>query len=74
MATTHQWPSLTLTEWKDTYETLHMWTQIIGKIPAYTLPTSESLVEPDSICHTSWANYNHFALQGSKPSDCPRLY
>ncbi|MGH9953447.1 MAG: DUF5996 family protein, partial [Nitrososphaeraceae archaeon] len=26
------WPELPLAEWKDTYETLHMWTQIVGKI------------------------------------------
>ena len=26
------WPALPLEEWKDTYATLHMWTQIIGKI------------------------------------------
>src|SRR3954470_11368288 len=26
------WPSLPYDEWKDTYETLHMWTQIVGKI------------------------------------------
>src|SRR6202045_1352520 len=26
------WPTLDFTEWKDTYATLHMWTQIIGKI------------------------------------------
>jgi hypothetical protein len=26
------WPSLPLTAWQDTYATLHMWTQIIGKI------------------------------------------
>jgi hypothetical protein len=26
------WPSLLLEEWKDTYATLHMWTQIVGKI------------------------------------------
>lgn len=26
------WPSLPLEEWKDTYATLHMWTQVIGKI------------------------------------------
>jgi hypothetical protein len=25
------WPSLPLAEWKDTFETLHMWTQIVGK-------------------------------------------
>ena len=27
-----QWPSLPYDEWKDTYATLHMWTQIVGKI------------------------------------------
>ncbi len=26
------WPELPLKEWKDTYHTLHMWTQIVGKI------------------------------------------
>jgi hypothetical protein len=26
------WPALPYDAWKDTYETLHMWTQIVGKI------------------------------------------
>jgi hypothetical protein len=26
------WPELPLEEWRDTYATLHMWTQIVGKI------------------------------------------
>ena len=26
------WPTLPLEEWQDTYATLHMWTQIVGKI------------------------------------------
>src|SRR5262245_42145102 len=26
------WPSLALDDWKDTYATLHRWTQIVGKI------------------------------------------
>src|SRR5262245_21026730 len=26
------WPALPLEEWKDTYDTLHMWTQIVGKV------------------------------------------
>jgi len=29
---TDPWPSLPLEEWKDTYATLHRWTQIVGKI------------------------------------------
>ena len=30
--TIHPWPELPLAEWKDTLATLHMWTQIVGKI------------------------------------------
>jgi Family of unknown function (DUF5996) len=26
------WPALPLNSWKDTYATLHMWTQIVGKV------------------------------------------
>src|SRR5882762_4774811 len=29
---TEEWPSLPLEEWKDTCATLHMWTQIVGKV------------------------------------------
>jgi hypothetical protein len=29
---TEAWPGLPLEEWKETYATLHMWTQIVGKI------------------------------------------
>jgi hypothetical protein len=32
MSTIQSWPSLPLNEWQDTYHTLHLWTQIIGKI------------------------------------------
>ena len=33
MKTNHElWPRLPYSEWKDTYATLHMWTQIVGKI------------------------------------------
>ncbi|TMJ61853.1 MAG: hypothetical protein E6G82_06840, partial [Alphaproteobacteria bacterium] len=26
------WPELPIAAWRETYETLHLWTQIIGKI------------------------------------------
>src|ERR1700741_5391304 len=26
------WPAFRLAEWKETYATLHMWTQIVGKV------------------------------------------
>lgn len=32
------WPSLPLDEWQETYATLHMWTQIIGKIRLVQTP------------------------------------
>lgn len=32
MPDSRQWPALPLNEWQDTYRTLHMWTQIVGKI------------------------------------------
>ena len=32
MSQTTGWPALPYSEWKDTYATLHMWTQIVGKI------------------------------------------
>lgn len=32
MTESSSWPSLPLNEWQDTYTTLHMWTQIVGKI------------------------------------------
>jgi uncharacterized protein DUF5996 len=32
MKNSQRWPALPLAEWKDTYATLHMWTQIVGKV------------------------------------------
>ena len=32
------WPSLPLDDWRDTYATLHMWTQVIGKIRLMQAP------------------------------------
>ena len=32
VSTFEYWPSLPLEEWQDTYATLHMWTQIVGKV------------------------------------------
>ncbi|MBD2182062.1 DUF5996 family protein [Aerosakkonema funiforme] len=36
--TDNAWPSLPLAAWQDTYETLHMWTQIVGKIRLKLFP------------------------------------
>src|SRR4051812_31126874 len=34
-----EWPALAYESWKDTYATLHMWTQIVGKIALARAPT-----------------------------------
>jgi hypothetical protein len=36
--TSSSWPPLPYHAWKDTYETLHMWTQIVGKIRLARMP------------------------------------
>lgn len=37
-ADTDQWPALPFRDWKDTYATLHMWSQIVGKIRLVRTP------------------------------------
>src|SRR3979411_1437052 len=37
-ATQIPWPELPTETWRDTYETLHLWTQIIGKIRLVKTP------------------------------------
>ena len=37
-ARTYDWPSLTVDEWTATRDTLHMWTQIVGKIRMAHMP------------------------------------
>src|SRR5438132_13447218 len=32
------WPALPLDQWKETYATLHRWTQIVGKVRLARLP------------------------------------
>ncbi len=39
----NDWPALPYHEWKDTYATLHMWTQVVGKVAvAHALPLNHS--------------------------------
>src|SRR5262249_13734473 len=38
--TTASWPALPLQDWKDTYDTLHMWMQVVGKISLALTPKS----------------------------------
>ena len=36
--TVEGWPALTEDTWKDTYRTLHMWTQVVGKVALAQAP------------------------------------
>jgi len=36
--TDERWPALPYDAWKDTYATLHMWTQVVGKIALALAP------------------------------------
>jgi hypothetical protein len=38
MNTSERWPALRYEEWKDTYATLHMWSQIVGKVALASVP------------------------------------
>jgi hypothetical protein len=38
MSTNNNWPELILEDWQDTLATLHMWTQVVGKIRLETTP------------------------------------
>ena len=38
MSPSDRWPPLPLSEWQDTYRTLHLWTQIVGKIRMTLFP------------------------------------
>jgi hypothetical protein len=38
MKESDRWPALPLAEWKDTYATLHMWTQVVGKVSLALMP------------------------------------
>ena len=54
------WPALPYDEWKDTYATLHMWTQIVGKI---------ALAQAPPINHC-WAVALHVTSRGLRRRRC----
>src|SRR5256885_14965505 len=45
------WPPLPYASWKDTYATLHMWTQIVGKVRS-----EERRVGKE--CRSRWSPYH----------------
>lgn len=62
------WPSLPLKDWQDTYSTLHMWTQIVGKIRLTQTPLinhwwNTTLYVTSRGLTTSPIPYNHRTFQ-----------
>ena len=52
-ARAEDWPALPYDAWKDTYTTLHLWTQIVGKI---------------RVAQTPWLNHSwHVTLYVTRP-------
>jgi len=60
-ASNSSWPSLPFAEWKDTASTLHMWTQIVGKIRLTLTPW----INP------SWHVTLYLTARGLTPSPIP---
>jgi hypothetical protein len=57
----NHWPALPLAEWQDTYATLHMWTQVVGKV---------SLTLSPLINHW-WGSTFHVTARGLTTSPIP---
>ena len=38
------WPELPLEQWQETYETLHLWSQIVGKVRLSQMPWNAKLI------------------------------
>src|SRR5260370_35067596 len=51
------WPALPYEAWKDTYATLHMWTQIVGKVALALAPP----------LNHSWGIATHATARGLSP-------
>ena len=64
------WPALPLDSWKDTYATLHMWTQIVGKVRLKLDAAGESLVECSAVCDGARADYVADSLWAKGRSSC----
>jgi uncharacterized protein DUF5996 len=51
------WPALPYEAWRDTCQTLHMWTQIVGKVRMELSPFSQPLVACHPVRHPTRADH-----------------
>src|SRR5436309_3268557 len=61
MAERDRWPPLPYDAWKDTYATLHMWTQVVGKV---------ALAQAPPVNH-SWSVAFHLTPRGLSTASLP---
>src|SRR4051794_17448184 len=54
------WPPLPYAEWRDTLETLHRWTQILGKVRLALSPTTNHF----------WSSALHVTTRGLSTTPC----
>jgi hypothetical protein len=57
MSTNSPWPDLPLSQWSETCETLHRWTQVVGKVRMALTPLGQSLVERHALRHVARAHH-----------------
>ena len=50
------WPELPYAGWKDTYATLHLWTQVVGKMRLQADAVAQSFLASDALCHAARAD------------------
>ena len=66
--TEEDWPALPLAAWEPTRATLHMWTQIVGKVRLALTPHRQSLVAGAALCQRRAASPLADPLRGSAAS------
>ena len=69
MNPSQRWPALPLAEWKDTYATLHMWTQIVGKIRLALSPPINHCWGVDALRHLARSDHLADALRQGRFRD-----
>ena len=62
------WPALPLAEWQDTYATLHLWTQVVGKVRLALAPPDQPLVAGDALRHAARAHHLGHPARHAAPS------
>ena len=63
------WPALAYADWQDTCATLHLWTQVVGKVKLALAPLVQSLVGHRAVRHRARAHHRRDAVPRSRAAD-----